>query len=201
MYEFLKIMMVVCEVAMIIGFVFFVAFQAYFWSDRDHSKTFFMFALYSLLGVSICGWFIHGCALNTGAIVPAVAVLLIMAQFCFFKERWQNFHVKERSLFKKLKKTHIFAILVLILCFSGGYGYCKKQKADYQRTHADMYVVVGFNVKAADDGIISVYDTDDDHLFVALRPVNRFKAKPRVLISKKYHLGDTVLMFHDKPIS
>lgn len=201
MYAFLKIMMVVCEVAMIIGFVFFVAFQAYFWSDRDHAKTFFMFALYSLLGVSICGWFIHGCALNAKAIVSAVAVLLIMAQFCFFKERWQEFYARERSPFKKLKKALIFTILVLILGFSGAYGYCKKQKADYQRAHADMYVVVGFGIRAADDGMSSVYDTDEDHLFVAIRPVDCYKAKPRVLISRKYHLGDTVLMFHNKPVS
>ena len=193
--------MIICEVAMIIGFMFFVVFQAYFWNDRDHSKTFFMFALYSLLGVSICEWFIHGCALNTGAIVPAVAVLLIMAQFCFFKEQWQNFHAKERPLFKKLKKAHIFAILALILFFSGGYGYCKKQRADYQRAHADMYVVVGFGIKAAEIGMTSVYDTDEDHLFVALRPVDRFKANPRVLMTRKYHLGDTVWMFHGKPLS
>jgi hypothetical protein len=196
MYTFYGVTMIICVIAMIVGLFFYCIFQIFFWEDKNLYKLFCGLGLYIWFGFCFGSWLGMCCPLNWYAIVSVIAAALLFAQFCFFKKRWQKFYAMDRPL-KKLKKAHVFAITALTLCFCGIYGYCNSQRTNYRQRHAEVYTVIGFNFTDSGYGFVPKMDIDK-HIFVRLESSADYSQ--RVIMSERYHLGDTVRIFHNKII-
>lgn len=192
MFNIYGVLMILCVIAMIVGLFFYVFFQIFFWEDDNLIKSFTGLGLYIWFGFCFGSWLGTGCPVNWYLYVSAIAALMILAQFCFFKKRWQAFYAQDRP-FKKVKRWQIILVTVLTLCVCGAYGYCSKQLSSYRHAHAEVYTVVGFNPSPV--WYKRVHSEDEPHLFVVME---NSSGEEKVIVSEKYHLGDTIRIFNNK---